>query len=167
MILNKWQCRKKKKKECLKNQSRAIAWGSQLLLRKKGWWGWLPILECLKFAPLSVCLLDFPNGSVGKESACNAGDPGSIPGLERSAGEGIGYPLQYSWSSLVAQVVKNQPAMQETWVRSLGWEDVLEKGKATHSSILAWRIPWCIVHGVAKSRTRLSNFHFLHPCLWT
>ena len=98
----------------------------------------------MKFAPLSVCLLDFPNGSVGKESACNAGDPGSIPGLERSAGEGIGYPLQYSWSSLVAQVVKNQPAMQETWVRSLGWEDVLEKGKATHSSILAWRIPWTL-----------------------
>ena len=91
----------------------------------------------MKFAPLSVCLLDFPNGSVGKESACNAGDPGSIPGLERSAGEGIGYPLQYSWSSLVALVVKNQPAMQETWVRSLGREDPLEREMATHSSILA------------------------------
>ena len=65
-----------------------------------------------------------------------------IPGLGRSAGEGIGYPLQYSWASLVAQLVKNPPAMQETWVRSLGWEDPLEKGKATYSSILAWRIPW-------------------------
>ena len=58
----------------------------------------------------------FPSGSVGKESACNAGDPGSIPGSGRSAGEGIGYPLQYSWASLVAQLVKNLPAMQETWV---------------------------------------------------
>ena len=84
----------------------------------------------------------FPVGSAGKESACNAGDPGSIPGLGRSTEEGIGYPLQYSWASLVAQLVKNLPAMQETLVRSLGWEDPLEKGKATHSSILAWRIPW-------------------------
>ena len=65
-----------------------------------------------------------------------------IPVLGRSAGEGIGYPLQYSWASLVAQLVKNPPAMWETWVRSLGWDDPLEKGKATHSSILAWRIPW-------------------------
>ena len=67
-----------------------------------------------------------------------------IPGSGRSAGEGIGYPLQYSWASLMAQLVKNLPAMQETWVRTLGWEDPLEKGKATHSSILAWRIPWTI-----------------------
>ena len=80
--------------------------------------------------------------SVGKESACNAGDPGSIPGLGRSAGEGIDYPLQYSWASLVAQLVKILPAMPETWVQSVGWEDPLEKGKATHSSILALRIPW-------------------------
>ena len=79
--------------------------------------------------------------SVGKECACNAGDPGSVPELGRSAGEGISYPLQYSWASLVAQVVKNLPAMQEIWVQSLGWEDPLEEGKATHSSILAWRIP--------------------------
>ena len=60
-----------------------------------------------------------------------------IPGLGRSPGEGIGYPLQYSWASLVAQLVKNLTAMRETWVRFLGWEDSLEKGKATHSSILA------------------------------
>ena len=73
---------------------------------------------------------------VGKESACNAGDPGSIPGLGRSTGEGIGYSLQYSWASLEAQLVKNPLAMWETWVRSLGWEDPLEKGKATYSSIL-------------------------------
>ena len=75
-----------------------------------------------------------------QESTCKAGDPGSIPRSGRSAGEGVGYPLHYSWASLVAQLVKNLPAMQETWVRSLGWEDPLEKGKATHSSILAWRL---------------------------
>ena len=70
-------------------------------------------------------------------SACNAGDPSLTPGSGRSAAEGIGYPLQYSWASLVAQLVKKPPAMRETWVRSLGWEDTLEKGKGTHSSILA------------------------------
>ena len=89
-------------------------------------------------------LLCFPDSSVGKESTCNAGNLTSIPGLGRSAGEEIGYPLWYSWASLVAQRVKNPPAMQETWVRSLGWEDPLEKRKATHSSILAWRIPWTV-----------------------
>ena len=83
----------------------------------------------------------FPDSSVGKESLCNAGDPSSTPRSGRSSGEGIGYPLQYCWASLVAQLVKNLSTMQETWVRSLGWEDSLEKGKATHSSILAWRIP--------------------------
>ena len=83
----------------------------------------------------------FPDSSVGKESACNAGDPGSIPGLGLSTGEGIGYPLQYSRASLVAQLVKNPAAMQETWVQSLGQEDLLEKGMATHSSILALENP--------------------------
>ena len=97
-------------------------------------------------------VLGFPGSSAGKESPCNAGDLGSIPGLRRSAGEGKGYPLQYSWASLVAQLVKNLSAMQETWVRSLSREDPLEKGKATHSSIPAWRI--------AKSETQLSCFHF-------
>ena len=81
--------------------------------------------------------MGFPGGSDGKESTCNVGDPGSIPGLGRSAGDGIGYPLQYSWASLVAQLVKNLPAV----VGDLGWEDPLEEGLATHSSILAWRIP--------------------------
>ena len=85
-------------------------------------------------------MLGFPDSSVGKESACNGRDPGLIPGLGRSPGEGIGYPLQYSWASLVAELVKNPPAMRETWVRSLGWKDPLEKGTATHFSILAWRI---------------------------
>ena len=82
----------------------------------------------------------FPDSSVGKEYTCNSGDPSLFPGSGRSTGEGIGYPLQYSWASLVAQLVKNPPAMQETLVQSLGWEDQLEKGKVTHSSILAWRI---------------------------
>ena len=81
-------------------------------------------------------IITFPDSSVGKESACNAGDPGLIPGSGRSAREGIGYPLQYTWASLVAQLVKNLPAVWETWVPSLGWEDPLEKGKVTHSSIL-------------------------------
>ena len=107
--------------------------------------------------------LSFPGSSAGKESACNAGDPGSIPGLWSSPGEGIGYLLQYSWAAPVAQMVKNLPAMQETWVWSLDWEDPLEEGMATHSSILAWRIAvdrgawWSIVHGVTKSQTQLSD----------
>ena len=71
--------------------------------------------------------LGFPDNSVGKESACNVEDPGSIPGSGRSPGEGIGYPFQFSWDSLVAQLVKNLPATRETWVQSLGWEDPLEK----------------------------------------
>ena len=79
----------------------------------------------------------FCDSSVGKELACNAGDPGLVPRLGRSAGEGIGHPLQYSWASLVNQLAKNPPTIQETWVRSVGWEDPLEKGKATHFSILA------------------------------
>ena len=83
----------------------------------------------------------FPCGSAGRESTHNVGDLGLIPGLGRSPGEGIGYPLQYSLAFLVAQLVKNPPVMRETWVQSLGWEDPLAKGKASYSSILAWRIP--------------------------
>ena len=75
--------------------------------------------------------MGFPGSSASKESTCSAGDPGSIPGSGRSAGEGIGYQLQCSWASLVAQLVKNLPVMWESWVQSLGWEDPLEKGKAT------------------------------------
>ena len=66
------------------------------------------------------------------------------PGLGRSTEEGIGYPLQYSWASLVAQLVKNPPAIREAWIQSLGWEDPLEKEKAIHSIILAWRILWTV-----------------------
>ena len=72
--------------------------------------------------------MGFPGGSAGKESACNVEDPGLIPGSGRSPGDGIDYPLQDSWAFLVAETVKNLPAMQETWVLSLGWEDPLEKG---------------------------------------
>ena len=67
-----------------------------------------------------------------------------IPGLRRSAGEEIGYPLQYFWASLVAELVKNLPAMWETWVRSLGWEDPLEERREWLPTLLAWRIPWTV-----------------------
>ena len=90
----------------------------------------------------SIISTSFPDSSVDKESTCHAGDPGSITGSGGSAGEGIGCPLQYSWASIVAQLVENLPVMWETWVQSLDWEDPLEKGKAAHSSILAWRISW-------------------------
>ena len=83
----------------------------------------------------------FPGSSADKESACNGGDSSSFPGSGRSPGEEIGYPLQYSWASLVGQMVKNLPAVRETCVQSLGWEDPLEEGMATHSRILVWRIP--------------------------
>ena len=76
-----------------------------------------------------------------KSLPANAEDPGLIPGSGSSPGEGIGYPLQYSWASLVAQMIKIPPEMLETCIQSLGWEDPLEKGMATHSSILACRIP--------------------------
>ena len=85
--------------------------------------------------------MGFPDSSVGKEQAYIAGGPASIPGWGRSPGDAIGYLLQCSWASLVAQLVKNLPTIRETWVQSLGWEDPLEKGKTTHSNILAWRIP--------------------------
>ena len=83
----------------------------------------------------------FPGSSAGKEPACNTGDPGSIPGSGSSPGEGTGYPLQYFGASLMAEMVKNLPVMRGTWVRSLGWEDFLEEGMATHSNSLACRIP--------------------------
>ena len=106
----------------------------------------------------------FPGSSGGKESSCNIGDSSSIPGSGRSPGEGIGYPLQYSWASLVAHTVKNLPAMWETWDRSLGWKDPLEEGIATCSNILNWGIPmdkgawWATVHGVAKSRSDTTEW---------
>ena len=105
----------------------------------------------------------FPGRPAGKESTCNAGDPGLVPGSGRSPGEGIGYPLQDSWASLVALTVKNPPAMGEIWVQSLDWEDPLEEGMATLSSSLAWRNPmdrgaWRATdHGITKTWTGLSD----------
>ena len=102
--------------------------------------------DLLQFFPFNLIelkyILENPDSSGGKESACHAGDPVSIPVSGRSAGDRIGYPLPYSRSSLVDQLVKNPTTMRETWVLSQGWEDPLEEGKATHSSSLAWRIPW-------------------------
>jgi len=84
--------------------------------------------------------MGFPGSSAGKESFCKAGDWGSIPRSGRYPGERIGYPRQYTWASLVAQIVKNLPAMRETWIRFLGWEELLEEGMATHSNIPSRRI---------------------------
>ena len=108
-------------------------------------------------------------GSVSKESTCNAGDPGSIPGSGRSPGEGIGYPLQYRLTTPVflgspGGSSSEESACDRTNLGSpWGWEDPLEEGMATHSSILVWRIPmdrrtwWTTVHGVTKSQTLLSS----------
>ena len=95
----------------------------------------------------------FPCVPAGKESTCNAGDPGSIPGSGRSTGEGIGYPLQYSWDSLVAQLVKSPPAMRETWVPSLA----KGTGYPLQYSGLENSMDY-IVNGVTKSQIRLSDF---------
>ena len=118
----------------------------------------VPYIRYSQFLPLFP-YYGFPHSSVGKESSCNAEDPSSIPGSRRSAGEGIGYPLQYSWASLVAHLVKNLPALQETWVQSLGWEDPLRDGRGypLQYSGLENSMDW-----VSKNRTRLSDFHFLY-----
>ena len=78
--------------------------------------------ECRDVCSVNRNTSHFPDSSVGKESACNAGDPGSIPGSGRFTGERIGYPFQYSWASLVAQLVKNLPTMRETWVGKIPWK---------------------------------------------
>ena len=115
-------------------------------------------LTCATLLPYGLTVGDtvgFPGDSGGKGFACStrdAGDVGSIPGSGRSPREGIGYPLQYSWASFVAQAVKNPPAMQEAWVQSLGWEDPLEEGMAAYASILAWRIPRTEEPGRLQSR---------------
>ena len=113
-----------------------------------------------------ICERGFPESSVGQESTWNAGDPSLISGSGRSAGEGIGYPIQYSWASLVVQLVKNMPTMQETWVWSLGGEDLPGEGKGCplQYSGLENSVD-CIVYGVTKSRTRLRDFQF-NQCLF-
>ena len=115
-----------------------------------------------------LCVRKFPGSSDGKESACNAEDPGLIPGSGRSLGEGTGYPPQYSWASLVARMVKNLLTMWETWVRSLGLEDPLEKGMATHSNILAWRIPCTEEPGRLQSMglQKVRHNWAINTCAW-
>ena len=138
-------------------------------------YGKVCLFVCMFFVCLFVCFLwwggggGFPGNSAGKESPCNARDPGSFPGSRRS-GEGIGYPLQYSWASLVAYMVKNPSAIQEAWVRSLGWEDPLEEDTASHSSILAWRIPRREEAGKLQSIGLQKVIHrwmtFTSKCFW-
>ena len=108
--------------------------------------------------------MGFPDSSVGKESACNAGDPSSTPGSGRSTGEGIGYPLQFSWAFLVTQLVKylTCSAGDQGWIPRLGRSPGEGKGYPLQYSGLENAMDY-IVHGVAKSRTRLSDFHFTFP----
>ena len=121
---------------------------------------------------MSFLHMGSPESSAGKESSCNAGDPSSIPGWGRYPGEETGYPLQYSWASLMAQMVKNLPAMWETWVWSLGRKDPLKECMVTHSSILAWRIPmdrgaWqATVHGVARVKHDWATKHSTDISEW-
>ena len=104
--------------------------------------------------------MGFPDISVGKESACNAGDPGSIPGLGRSAGEGIGYPLQCSWASLVAQLVKKSACNVGDLglIPGLGRSPREGKGYPLQYSGLDNSMDYT-VHGFSKSRTQLTDFH--------
>ena len=114
------------------------------------------------------CCSSFPGSSAGKESACNAGDPSLIPGLERSTGEGIGSPLRYSWASLVVQLIKKPPAMWDTWVRLLGWEDPLEEGTGYSLQYSGLENSMnCIVRGITKSQTWVSDFHFQTSHSWS
>ena len=118
----------------------------------------LPLLHLSKFIYIEI-YLSFTGSSAGKESACNAGDPGSIPGSGRSAGDGIGYPPQYSWASLVGQLGKNLPEMWETWVWS--WVGKISWWRERLPIPVFWPGEvHGLVHGIAKSQTGLSNFHF-------
>ena len=106
----------------------------------------------------------FPHSSIGRESTSNAGDPGSIPRLGRSTGEGIGYPLQYSWAFLVAQLVKNPPAMRETWVHIPGLQRSSGEGNSYLLQYSGLENSRDTVHGVTNSRTRLGNFRMSENC---
>ena len=143
------------KQTCSKSKSEKVersAWhkisiykNSLLLSKTLSHWFWnekhktKSFLSAPNIRPM-VKFLGFPCSSAGKESTCNAGDPGLIPGSGRSPREWIGYPFQYSWASLLAQMIKNPPPVQETWVRSLGWKDTQEESTATLSNILAWKM---------------------------
>ena len=110
-------------------------------------------LETCEEQEIAICSQEkgFPGSSAGKESSCQCRSPWFDFWVGKSPGEGIGYPPQYSWASLVSHMKKNLPAMWETWVRSLSWEDSLEEGVATHCSIPAWRIPWTEEPGRSQS----------------
>ena len=136
---------------------------------------YIVVCICQSQSPIypSPCFpLGFPGSSAGKESTCNAGDPGSIPGSGRSPGEGIGYLLQYSWEySLVDQTVKTLSAMWETWVQSLGWEDGPGEENGNPLQYSAWRIPWTEEPGRLEStgsqRVRhdwVTSTFIFHPC---
>ena len=109
----------------------------------------IPVFACEIYSATTALAL--PDSSVGKGSTCSAGDPGSIPGSGRSAGGGIGYPLKYSWASLVAQLVKNLPAMWETWVRSLGWKIPWRRERLPTPGCWPGEFHGLIVHRVTKS----------------
>ena len=134
---------------------------SCLQCRRPGFSSWIRKIPWRGDRLPTPVFLGFPGGSVGKESACNAGHPGSIPGSGRSAGEGIGYPLQYSWASFVAQLVKNLPTMWETRVLipRLGRSPGEGKGYQFQNSCLENSMDW-IVCGVTKSWAWLSELHF-------
>ena len=124
-------------------------------------WSFRVFAEIILLLPLQFgwLFLGFLGSSVGKESTRNAGDPGSISGSGRSAGEGVGYPLQCSWASLVAQLVKNPPAVRETWVWFLGWEDPLEKGNPPQCAGLENSMD-CIVLGSQRVGHDWVSFTF-------
>ena len=109
-------------------------------------------------------LLLFPGSSAGKKSSCNAGDPSSIPGLGRCAGERDRLPTPVSLGFSSGSAGKELPAMWKTWVRSLGWEDLLEKRKAIHSSILAWRMPWTVYSPWGRKEWDMTERLTLHYC---
>ena len=120
----------------------------------------------------SACKAGDPSSILGSGSFCKAGDPSSIPGSGSFPGERTGYLLQYSWASLVAQLVKNLPSVREACVWSLGWEDPLEESIATHSSIFAWRIPWtepCGIQSMWLQRVRhdwVTKHIVILICFW-
>ena len=131
---------------CLENPTDRGAWQAAVHRVAKSW---IRLIDFTFPFHFHIYYQGFPDSSVGKESTRSAGDPISSPGLGRCDGKGIGYPLQYSQASLVAQLVKNLPAVLQTWVQFLPLQ---------HSSLK--NSMDCIVHGVAKSRTQLSVFHF-------
>ena len=146
----------------LKSRNKSIIWPSNLTPRHIPWGNRNLKRYMYPIVHWSTVCSSFPHSSVAKESVSNAGDPSSIPGSGRSTGEGISYPLQYSWASLMSHLVKNLPAMQETWVWSLGWEDPLEKGKATHSSIYPLYSPWGCEDPLEKGKATHSSIYPLY-----